>query len=229
VDGSGNVYIADSGFHMVVKVTPGGTMSPLVGDGSTGTPTNGLAILKRLNYPKGVAVDASGTNVYIADAGNNMVEKVAGGQLSIIANTAGLSGAATEGLALSSKLHNPTGVAVDAWGNLYIADQGNNVVEKVAGGQLSIFAGGLSLPAGLAVDGVGNVYISDYGDNKVAKVSRVGHLSVVAGTGTSGIPTAGLATDSDMYSPQGVAVDSAGNVFVADTGNATVETLVAAG
>ena len=247
VDSSGNVYIADGLNNVVEKVTPAGTLSIIAGIvGSSGPPTAGPATSSTLNTPVGVAVDGAG-NVYITDAQNNVVEKVTpAGTLSIFAGIVGSSGPPTAGPATSSTLHTPYGLAIDSAGNVYITDSGNEVVEKVTpSGTLSIIAGiagssgpptagpaiksRLDGPAGVAVDGSGNVIIVDFGNDVVEKVTTAGTLSILAGDGTSGAPTAGLATASMLDSPHGVAVDSSGNVYIADASNNLVEKVTPAG
>jgi len=242
VDSSGNVYIADTSNNLVEKVTPSGTLSIIAGTGNRGAPTEGPATSSDLWSTQGVAVDSSG-NVYIADYGNSLIEKVTpGGTLSIIAGNGNFD-PPTAGPATSSALYGPAGVAVDSSGNVYIADTGNNLVEKVTpGGTLSIIAGtghygtptagpatssDLNSSIGVAVDSSGNVYIGDAGNNLVEKVTPTGTLSIIAGTGNPGTPTAGPATSSDLNYPGGVAVDSSGNVYIADGLNNLVEKVVA--
>ena len=160
-----------------------GSLSIIAGNGRPGPATPGLATDSSLLYPGGVAVDSSG-NVYIADMYNNEVEKIdSSGNLSIIAGN-GTAGRPTPGTATDSALKAPSGVAVDQWGNVYIADQGNNMVEEV---------------------------------------DTSGNLSIIAGNGTIGPPTPGLATNSSLSYPQGVAVDSSGDVYIADLVNNYIE------
>ena len=245
VDSSGNVYIADYNNSVVEKVTSSGTLSIIAGIAWGGAPTPGPATSSGLS-PSGVAVDGSG-NVYIADAGNDVVEKVTpSGTLSIFAGVVGHSGPPTAGPATSSDLNSPSGVAVDSSGNVYIADAGNDVVEKVTpSGTLSIFAGRVGQsgaptagpatssdlsPFGVAVDSSGNVYIADYQNDVVEKVSPSGTLSIFAGVvGQDGPPTPGPATSSDLGSQYGVAVDSSGNVYIADYQNHVVEKVTSSG
>jgi DNA-binding beta-propeller fold protein YncE len=231
-DASGNVYIADASNNVVEKLTPGGTLSIFAGSPiHIGLPTPGPATSSNLDHPEGVAVDSAG-NVYIADTTNSLIDKVTpSGTLSIFAGKRGSIGAPTPGPATSSDLNHPGGVAVDGSGNVYIADTTNNVVEKVTpSGTLSILVGsGLSSPEGVAADGSGNVYVADTGNNKVEKMTAGGTLSAIAGTGTSGAPTQGPATSSNLAAPTGVAVDSSGDVFIADRGNQRVEKVTAAG
>lgn len=227
---NGDVYIADPANNEIEQVTPGGTLSIVAGTGTAGAPTPGPATSSDLNSPYGVATDSSG-DLFIADYGNAEVEEVdTSGNLSIKAGT-GTSGTPAPGPATSVDLNAPTAVAVNG-GNLYIADPFSNVVEKVAAGNLTIFAGpggadsssaGLNFPSGVSVDsGTGDVYIAAYGNNEVDQVTPAGVLSTFAGTGTAGLPTAGLATSSKLDSPFGVAFN-AGDVYIADTGNNEVD------
>ena len=217
----------------------------------SGPPPAGPALQAELNQPKSVAVDANG-NVYIADAGNNVIEKVTpDGNLSVIAGGGALTPSTVAGPATLVALNGPSGVAVDAAGNVYIADTGNNFVEIVTpDGNLKVIAGGggtlpsttsgpatsalLNGPRGVAVDTAGNVYIADTGNNFVEVVDFVsGHISLLAGGGGT-TPQAsqasndwdghfGLGTNIALNGPRGVAVDASGIVYIADTGNNVIE------
>jgi sugar lactone lactonase YvrE len=238
---NGDLYIADTYNSMVEKVTPDGTLSVIAGDGSDSTPTPGPATSSPLGEIAGVAVDQAG-NVYIADSTNNVVEKVTpDGVLSIFAGNPENSGLPTPGPAANTLLDEPDGVAVDASGNVYIADYDNSLVEKVTpSGTLSIFAGisgsggtpsaGLATdeplggPVGVATDPSGDVYIADYSDDLVEKVTPDGMLSVVAGDGSYGAPTYGAAAvGNSVSSPFGIAAEPDGTFFTADGDNFTVD------
>jgi uncharacterized protein with LGFP repeats len=223
----------------------GGVLSFAAGNGVAGPPTAGPAISSKLALPRAVAVDASGT-YYIADTDNNQIEKVtAAGQLSIFAGT-GVAATPVAGPAISSPLFAPSGLAVNGAGNVYIADSSNNRVEKVTpGGTLSVIAGTgvaaapvpglataspLNYPVGVALDSSGNIYIGDTFSHQVLRIDAVtGILSAFAGTGTAGPATAGLATLSNLNGPRAVAVDSANNVYIADTDNFRIERVTPAG
>jgi uncharacterized protein (TIGR03437 family) len=241
VDAAGNLYIVDNGNFRVRKVS-GGTISTVAGNGLPVSPGDGgPATSNSLSYPWGVAVDAAG-NLYIADAGTNRVRKVSGGMISTVAGngTRGFSG--DGGPATSASLDGPEGVAVDAAGNLYIADTNNYRVRKVSGGTISTVAGNgilgfsgdggpatsasLGAPWGVAVDAAGNFYLADPYNNRVRKVSG-GTISTVAGNGTRGFSgDGGPATSASLDGPGGVAVDGAGNVYIADQSNQRVRRVI---
>jgi DNA-binding beta-propeller fold protein YncE len=249
VDSSGDVFIADTRNDLVEEVTPAGQLSIVAGKAyKSGTPTPGPATSTKLNSPAGLAVDSSG-DVVIADTGNNLIDDVTpAGQLSIVTGRGG-SGPSIPGPAVSSPLNNPSAAAANpSTGDVFIADSGNNVVEKVTpAGQLSIIAGQLGNsgaptpgpatssmlndPTRVAVDSAGDVFIADSGNDVVEEVTPGGQLSIVAGVaGTSGLPTPGPATSSDLGDPSGVALDtSTGDLFIADSANCVIEEVTPAG
>ena len=236
VDQAGNLYIADGANNVVRKVTPAGYISTYAGTGTAGYSGDGSAgTSAELSAPWGVALDASG-NLYIADSGNNRVRKVTpGGTISTYAGT-GAPGFSGDGnAAISAKLSAPSGVAVDSNSNLYVADAGNNRIRIVSpGGNITTYAGSgtpgfsgdgsaatsaqLSLPAGLAVDSSGNLFIADTNNNRIRMVDSGGTIFTVAGNGNSTDSGDGLAaTSAGIKAPQNVVVDSAGNLYVAES------------
>jgi uncharacterized protein (TIGR03437 family) len=240
VDAQGNVYISASGLSMVLKVAAGtGIITIFAGDGlATGGGDGGLAIGASLLYPAGLAFDSAG-DLYIVDSYNSNVRKVApNGIITTVAGGQGQSGFAGDGgPATQALLTNPTGIAVDKSGNLYIADRGNQRIRMVAAstGIITTIAGsntiGLSgdggpatnatftLPTGIAIDASGNLYIADENDWVIRRISG-GIISTVAGTGKPGYSgDNGQATKAMLGGPQGVAVDSSGNLYIADSGN----------
>jgi sugar lactone lactonase YvrE len=210
------------------------TIATVAGNGTAGdTGDGGAAASAQVSYPYSVAVDASGA-LYISDLGNNRIRKVKAGTITPVAGngTAGYNG---DGAATSTELHQPMGIAVDSSGNIYIADAINNRIRKVSGGTITTVAGNgtagyagdggaavsaeLNYPTDVAVDSSGNLYICDYGNDRIRKVSG-GKISLIAGNGTRGyLGDGGAATSAELHLPQGVAVDSSGNLFIADTGN----------
>lgn len=241
VDSSGNIYIADANNYRIRKVTAStGYISTIAGDGTQGySGDGGSALSAELGYPQGIAVDSAG-NIYIADYVDNCIRKVTAstGDISTMAGngTAGYSG--DGGQAKSAQLNEPNGVAVDSSGNVYIADFGNFVVREiiVSTGIINTIAGdgteGYSgvpgpalsaelLPSGVAVDSSGNVYIanfqaaSSYADTCAVLKLTAGTISTIAGDGTCESTGDGGQATSAEISPISVAVDSAGDVYIA--------------
>lgn len=234
VDASGNVYIVDT-FDNAIRKVSGGVITTIAGNGTFGySGDNGPASSAALNQPLGVAVDAAG-NVYIADTNNSVIRKISNGVITTIAGNGTYGYSGDNRPASSAKLCAPTGVAVDTAGNVYIADVACSVIRKVSNGTITTFAGTgtrgyslasgqaasaqLSLPGSVAVDASGTVYIADGGIdiNAVYKVSN-GVIATVAGNGTNGNGGGGPATSTGLFAPNGVAVDAAGNVYIAEGG-----------
>lgn len=231
VTSKGDIYIAD-GLNQRVRLLSGGNVTTIAGNGFYGFfGDNGPATSAELNDPLGVAVDSSG-NVYISDTANNVVRKVANGTITTYAGNngygAGYSG--DFGPATNASLYAPVGLALDSSGNLYIDDANNHAVRKVTAGTgiittvvgtTSITANALNHPVGIALDAAGNVYIADSGVSKIYKYTlTTGKITTVAGSGTFGFTgDGGPAIFANLGDPQGVALDSAGNIYIADTVN----------
>lgn len=249
VDGAGNLFIADSHHNRVREVfatgANAGKIGTVAGDGSAGyDPTATVATATSLNQPGGVAIDGAG-NLYIADTNNNVIRKVnlTTGAIATVAGT-GAPGYTGDGnLATAAMLNSPEGVAVDAAGDLTIADTNNNAVREVAAATGNIativgdgsgvpgFAGDgalaihaeMNAPYGVAQDSAGNLYIADSGNNRVRVVNTSGNIETYAGNGTPAyLGDGGAATQAELYSPLGVACDPAGNVYIADARNYVV-------
>ena len=251
LDGAGNLYIADYHNSVVRKVdAASGNITTVAGTGTAGySGDGGLATSAKLNYPSSLAVDGAG-NLYIADQGNDRTREVnaATGIISTVVGTgtAGYSG--DGGPATSAKVHYPTGVAVDGAGNIYIVDEYNGAIREVnaATGIISTVAGNgtigetgnggpatsaeLDYPYGEALDSAGNIYIADYYANTIRKVNAAtGIISTVAGNGTGGYTgDGGPATSAELDYPYYVAVDSAGNIYIADFNNNVIREVNAA-
>jgi uncharacterized protein (TIGR03437 family) len=229
-DALGNWYVADTANSRVRKAQPGGNLFTIAGNGNASYFGDGGAATKgSVNQPEGVAVDSLG-NVYIADTLDHAVRKVTpDGVINTLAGTGNPGYSGDGGPAIRARLSEPRGVAVDADGNVYVADSGNNQVRRIdaLGTITTVDTGGaLSDPRGVAVDRAGNLYIADTGNHRVRRVSPGALVTTIAGNGTccySG--DGGLALDAQLNQPWGVAVDANGNVYVADPGNNAVRML----
>jgi uncharacterized protein (TIGR03437 family) len=230
VDKSGTLYIAD-GLNNRVRKVSGGVITTVAGNGTAGfTGDNASATSAELNNPTGVAVDSSG-NLYIADSANNVVRKVANGTITTFAgsNSAGAGYSGDTGTATGAQLNNPVGVAVDASGNVYIADAGNNVVRQVYSGNIITAAVGFTHPDGVAVDSSGNLYVADTVARRIVKLSG-GVYTTIAGNGNGAFGgDDGPGAQAALNAPMGVAVDASGNVYIADTLNGRIRKLTPSG
>jgi trimeric autotransporter adhesin len=222
VDSQGNIFIAEAGSNRVRKVS-GGVITTVAGNGTQGySGDGGSATNAQLNGPLGLTAAPSG-DLYIADTVNNVVRKVTGGTIITVAGN-GIQGYSGDGgAATSAELKFPTGLAVDASGNLYIADTGNWVIRKVSGGTISTFAGTpinnyLNSPAGLAFDRSGNLYVADSANSRVIAISQTGTITTVAGVyNTRGYNGDNIsATAALLNYPVSVAVDASGTLYIAD-------------
>ena len=231
VDGSGNVYVADSGNDDIREISTAGVVITLAGTGSTGF-TNATGTSASFDNPTGVAVDASG-NVYVADQTNDSIRKIApGGVVSTLAGS-GSTGSAN-GTGTAASFDNPTGLAVDAAGNVYVADQNNFEIRKITpGGVVSVLAGtgatgsvnatgtaaSFNHPYDVTVDARGNVYVADGGNDLIREITPAGVVTTLAGTVGSTGSTNATGIFASFSSPWGVAINSSDQLFVADTDN----------
>ncbi|HZQ49213.1 MAG TPA: hypothetical protein VFB69_02790 [Candidatus Dormibacteraeota bacterium] len=215
------VFVADGGNYRVEEFQP--TVATVAGNGTPSwSGDGGWATSAQLGNPFAVAIDASGA-AYVADTQNAVIRKIDGATITTVAGTPTAAGSGGDGgPATSAHLSTPTGVAVDGSGNLFISDAGNHNIRKVnTSGVISTLVS-VPDPRGIAVDGAGTIYVADANDNRVWRVSG-NSLVAFAGTGVAGYAGDGqAATSAKLKTPVGVAVDSAGNVYIADTGNNVV-------
>ncbi len=240
------VFIADRDNHRIRMFdTATNIMVQVAGTGAPGfSGDNNPALNAQFSNPEGIAAfyDTGQEKLflYIADTGNHRIRKIdaSSGIISTVAGTGVAEFTGDDGLAINAQLNTPRAVAVDNSQNIYIADTNNNRIRKVsaATGIITTFAGGgagagetnpdptkwqLAAPRGVFTDSAGNVYIADTGKHKIRKVNAAGNPgSTIVGTGAPGYSGDGsLATAATLSSPNGVAVDGAGNIYIADTGN----------
>ncbi|WP_158825597.1 NHL repeat-containing protein [Mucilaginibacter lacusdianchii] len=222
VDAAGNVYVSDEGDNAIFKITQTGTVSILAGNGTAGY-ANGEGSVAQFNAPQGIAVDASG-NVYVADKNNNVIRKITStGVVSLFAGI-GTANFVNGDAATVAKFNQPTGVAVDATGVVYVADQGNHAIRKISGGTVSTFAGNNTLntlinnPSNIAIDSQGNMFITDQ-SGRILEISKQYILYTLAGKANTNGFADGTDGAAQFNVPKGIAVDLSGKIYVADTQN----------
>ena len=240
LDASGNIFFTDDGNLRIRKINTSGIISTVAGSGTSAYYSDGtVATSAGLNTPQGLAVDATG-NIFFSDGVANRVLKV--GTNGLIYRYAGdpnngNSYRGDGGQAVNASLSNPAGLAVDAAGNLFIADFYNNCIRKVSASTkiISTVAGNatfgdsgdggiatnaqLTYPRAIAFDVSGNMYIVDRGNNKIKKVSTSGIITTIIGT-TSGFGgDGGLAINAQLSNPTAITIDALGNQYVADASN----------
>jgi sugar lactone lactonase YvrE len=241
VDAAGNIFVSDTNNYTIRKVTSAGVVTTLAGSpGSTGS-TDATGSAARFGTPYGLSVDTAG-NVFVADRGNHTIRKVtSAGVVTTLAGQAGSAGS-TDGTGSAARFNQPNGISVDTAGNVYVGDIYNHTIRKVtSAGVVSTLAGlagsagstdgtgsaaRLNHPHGVSVDTAGNVFVCDLYNHTIRKVTSAGVVTTEAGLAGSAGSNNGLGTAARFYYPHGVAVDATGNVFVADTFNATIRVSV---
>ena len=244
VDGAGNVLVADTGNHTIRKISPLGVVTTLAGTVGSAGDTDGTGAAAQFHYPRGLAVDAAG-NVFVADTSNLTIRKISpAGVVTTLAGTAASLGSA-DGTGAAARFNYPRGLAVDAAGNVLVADTGNHTIRKISpAGVVTTLAGTatslgstdgtgaaarFSSPAGLAVDAAGYVFVADTSNHTIRKISPAGVVTTLAGTAGMSGSTDGTGAAARFNLPIGLAVDGAGNVLVADYKNHTIRKISPAG
>jgi len=235
-DAAGYVYVADH--DQIIKITPDGVITMLAGGGGGIGGVDGPGATASFSAPSGVAVDAQGY-VYVADYNNNKIRKIApNGMVTTLAGS-GTAGA-TDATGTAASFDNPYRLALDAAGNVYVVDQGNYKIRKITpAGVVTTLAGTGSrgnldgtgtaasfyLPGGIAVDASNNVYVSDGGTNtKIRKITPAGVVTTLAGNSTASYAD-GTGTTARFNNPQGMAIDAAGNLYIADQNNQRIRAM----
>jgi hypothetical protein len=218
IDDAGNLYVSDSQNNVIREITPNGTVSTYAGNGTQGL-QNGSALTAEFAAPNGLAIDKS-RNIYVADFLNNVIRKItSGGAVTTYAGNG--SPGLQNGAAASAEFRTPSGLAADLAGNVYVAEAGNKVIRMITtGGTVSTFASNFSGPIRITADVSGNLYVSD-SNNTIRKVTSAGVVTTYAGDGTPGLVNGPLLS-AEFNTPSGVFIDSFGNLFIADYGNAVI-------
>lgn len=230
IDLFGNVYVADYANHAVRKITPEGVVSTLAGGRSGNTELASSAF----TGPSGIAVDWYG-NVFVADSENNNIKQISpGGNIKLIA---GSTKGDVDGPLGLNRLSSPSALAIDdASGSIYIT-QFTSYVKRLKDGGIKTLAGGLRIddgqspfrfPLGIAINAQKELIIADYGKHQIFKINANDEVSVVAGSGMAG-DADGMASEATFNLPQGLAIDKAGNIYVADRGNHKIRMISTSG
>lgn len=243
VGSDGTIYVADTGNNAIRRVTPAGVVDTLAGTpGASAAATDGTGPDAGFNSPAGLALDTAG-NVYVADTDNHTIRKITpAGVTTTIAGEAGIPGARNSTTALSARFRLPGGIALDAEGNIYIADTGNHVIRKLdTSGNVSTLAGKFgnpgkldgsgsgaqfNSPLGAAVDADGNVYVSDAGNSTIRRITPGGTVTTIVGVaGAKGVALGEL--PAGLRLPLGLALGMDGNLYLVDE-NAVLKAELAA-
>lgn len=245
IDAARNLYVSDTLNNTIRKVTPARVVSTLAGSAGAFGSTDGSGSAARFNFPLGLAVDSAG-NVFVADAKNSIIRRITpAGVVSTYAGAPGQFGSA-DGAAASARFFLPYGLAIDADGNLYVADSGNHTVRKItAAGVVSTLAGAamqsgfvdgtgsaarFNSPWGVTVDRSGTVFVTDNQNNAVRRISAAGVVTTLAGSASGAAGSLdGTGGAARFDQPRGLTVDASGNVFVMDYGNSTLRRVTPAG
>jgi len=230
VDSHGNLFVADGNNNEIREILQSGGVTTFAGQTTAGY-LDATGTAAKFSNPHGVAFDAAG-NLYVGDQNNNMIRIISpSGAVSTFAGQ--LTAGSTNATGTAAQFSAPHGVAVDASGNVYVADSSNNMIRKITpGGVVSTLAGSgatgsangtgtaatFTNPYAVAVDSYGNVYVADQGDNLIRMITPGGVVSTLAGSGTPG-STNGTGTVASFSAPHGVALDASGNLYISDSSN----------
>lgn len=242
LDSAGNLYVTDRGSSLLKKITPAGVVSTLAGQSGQRGHADGTGTGARFNFPQGLAADASGT-LYVADTVNGMIRKVspAGAVSTLAGRYVDLNGGAADGQGAAAQFSGPKAMAVDAQGNLYVADNANFTVRKITpAGVVSTLAGLAGSPGnvdgqggsarfgalqfdqypygpnGIALDSAGNLFVTDSGNRTIRKITPAGLVTTFAGNALTQTSANGVGTQAAFGSLGGITIDSADNIYVSD-------------
>jgi len=241
-DNAGNVYVTDNSANTIRKISPAGMATTFAGHSGGGPTVNGQGTAASFSAPAGIAIDGAG-NIYVTDENAQLIRKITPGGLVSTYAGSGLPGSA-DGAASTASFNGPCGLAVDAAGNVYVDDGGNRTIRVISpSGMVSTLAGNPNLignadgqgnaasftyPYSIALDGSGNIIVADQGSNLIRKITPGGLVTTIAGN-IAGGSNDGIGTAASFQGPGGLAIDAAGNIYIADSGNQLIRRLTPGG
>jgi len=246
VDSAGNTYVADTVNSTIRKITPAGVVTTFAGLAGSPGSANGAGSTARFNGPVAVAIDSIG-NIFVADTNNHTIRKITPAR--VVSTFAGLAGSdgSANGTGSTARFSFPSALAVDSANNIYVADTGNSTIRKITPARLvSTFAGlagnpgstngtgtaaRFNFPAGVAVDRAvtGNIYVGDTSNFTIRQITPAGVVTTLAGSPLMRGGTNGTGSAARFELPEGMAVDSSGNIYVADTDPSTIRKIAPGG
>jgi sugar lactone lactonase YvrE len=247
-DHNGNIFIADIGNNTIRRITPDGTVTTFAGLAGTCSTNDGAANGARFNSPNGLSVESTGI-VYVADTSNHTIRKITpDGTVSTVAGLAGVPGT-KNGVGTAARFNTPVGLTTDDAGNIYVADTGNNAIREIApDGTVTTLAGSpghsgtvdskrsvlglggrFNSPFSLTLDTSGSIFVADTGNNTIRKINLVGVVTTLAGVAGNQGSDDGTNRTASFSGPQGITLDSSGNLLVADAGNNLIRKITPAG
>jgi sugar lactone lactonase YvrE len=236
-DAAGNLYVTDADNFKIKKITPAGVVTTFAG--STQGSTDGTGTGAQFNYAAGIAIDGSG-NLYLADENNQKIRKItSAGVVTTLAGSG--TGGSANGTGASAEFNYPTGVAVDASGNVYVADKDNHRIRKISpNGEVTTLAGSsegdaegtgtaaqFKKPKDLIFDAAGNLYVTDADNFKIKKITSAGVVTTFAGSGQGAADGTGSAAQFNYAA--GITIDGSGNLYLADENNQKIRKITSAG
>jgi hypothetical protein len=245
IDGSGNLYVADTGNNAIRKITPVGIVTTFAGSAGVSGFSDGTGSAAIFNNPQGIATD-SGGNVYVADTANNSIRKITpAGVVTTLAGTEGSGTGSQDGTGTNAQFSRPCSVAVDGNGNVYVADTNNQTIRKITPvGVVTTFVGTagqigyadgtgsaaqFNYPQGVAVSISGNVIVSDSDNDTIRTITPAGAVTTLAGAAPMIGDTNGAGSAARFYDPTDAVVDHNGTLYVADYSNSLIRKITAAG
>ena len=243
-DNAGNIYVADSSNSVIRKITPAGVVTTLAGAAGVRGSNDGAGAAARFNFPNDVATDSAG-NIYVADTANHVIRKITpSGVVTTLAGSPGVIGSA-DATGAAASFYYPDGIATDSTGNVYVADTVNGTIRMITSGVVVTTLAGtagvtgstdatgaaasFNKPSDIATDTTGHIYVADTINNTIRQITSGGVVTTLAGSAGVTGSTDGNGTAARFNKPYGIAADSAGNVYVADTFSGAIRSITPAG